>query len=111
MGLFKPKLTLEQFAIAITSDVRLAIIEELGLLWEGGAGKDFEQIIHGVSDRLDREVSRGSLTWHLGKLKDSDLIQESLSIDGITVLRSLTSSGREALKLLKKVDREMEGSV
>lgn len=104
-GLFKPKLTFEQFAVAITSDVRIAIIEELGLMRKPWKNYNFKQIKYGVSDRLDRQVSEGSLTWHLEKLKDSDLIEES----GVNiVLRNLTLSGREAFKTIEKVEREIE---
>ncbi len=111
-GIFKPKLTFEQFAVAITSDVRIAIIEELGLMYERSVGCKFKQIKRGVSDRLDREVSRGSLTWHLEKLKDSDLVEEiptDRPISGFDhIFWDLTSNGREVFKVLEKVKREME---
>ncbi len=107
-GLFKPKLTFEQLAIVIASDVRQAIIKELELPYEGASGRDFEETKQRVSDRMNREVSGGSLTWHLEKLRDSDLIEESLGPYEHDISMYLTSSGKEALKLLKKVDREPE---
>ncbi len=105
-GFFKPKLTFEQFAVAITSDVRIAIIEELGLMFEHRKGYKFKAIKYGVSDRLDREVSRGSLTWHLEKLKDNKIIEE-IPVSDYTVW-NLTSIGREIFPLLEKVERELE---
>jgi len=105
-GLFKPKLTLEQFAIAITSDVRLAIIEELGSLYELALGREFGKIRNGVNVRLDRQVSRESLTWHLEKLKDNKIIKEIPCFD--YTVWNLTSNGREVFNLLEKVEREME---
>ncbi len=103
LGLFKPHLTLEQFAIAITSDVRLAIIMDLGLV---PGGKNFERIKRRVSDRLDRLVSEGSLTWHLEKLTDNGILEETPVLD--YTIWGLTSIGREAFKVLEKVEREME---
>lgn len=110
-GFFKPRLTFEQFAVAITSDVRIAIIEELGLMHErrkgySKKGYDFKAIKYGVFDRLGREVSGESLTWHLEKLKDSDLIEETAGLD-----HNLTSSGRKVFKVIEKVDRDMEAEV
>jgi len=107
-GLFKPKLTFEQFAIAITSDVRLAVIMELGLMYKLGfiygpmKGYEFKEIKHGVSIRLDREVSRESLTWHFEKLKDIEIIEEIPVLD--YTVWNLTTTGREAFKAIEKVE-------
>ncbi len=108
---FKRPYTIDQLATVISSDVRMAVIKDLRLPYEDASGRCFEQLQKNVSDRLDRQVSEGSLTWHLKKLKESDLIEESLSIDRYTVLRNLTSSGREVFKMLEKVNREPEAEV
>lgn len=101
----KPKLTLDQFAIAITSDVRLAIIEELSLTHEY-AGEYFTDIKMRISVRLDRLVSNESLTWHLEKLKDNKIIEE-ITVVGYPIW-NLTSIGKEIFNLVEKVNREME---
>ncbi len=111
-GFFKSKPTFDQFAMVIVSDVRQAIIMELGLMYERRVGYDFKQIIYGVSDRLNRQVSRGSLTSHLKKLDVNGIITAKLDEGPVPdfeqTIWKLTPRGRVVFKALEKVEKEME---
>ena len=82
----------EALALVIVSDVREAVLWELN-----PAGKSYSQIQEGVNERLHRQVSDGSLTWHLEKLKGSNLIIKRES------LWFLTNQGAKILKILKAI--------
>ncbi len=107
-GLFKPKprLTIEQLALVMSSDVRQSVIKQLGLIPKHIVGIDFEQIKREVSIELDRQVSRRSLTWHLEKLNDGGVIEEIPTPEHTAW--NLTPSGRKGSRLLGKIERAVE---
>ncbi len=86
---------LDKWALMISSDVRIAIVNALAV-------SDYEDIKLGVEEILEREVSSGSLSWHMEKLQSAGIIEERAGIG------SLTSVGREFYEKLSDVEREIK---
>lgn len=83
---------LEKWALLIASDVRIAVVSILG-----SHPMKYEEMEGGIEENLGREVSHGSLQWHLGKLQLAGIIEETAHLWRLTPLgRGFYEKLREA---------------
>lgn len=88
----------DELALVIASEIRVAIVRELN-----PAGKSYRQIEVGVEAALQKEVSDGSLTWHLEKLKGGRVIEKRED-----ELWYLTDVGVRVSHILRLVDQALD---
>ena len=86
---------IESFAVIITSDVRMALVETLN-----PNPRKYKEMKEGIEEILGREVSEGSLSWHLEKLKGIGVIETASGW-------KLTELGLELSNLIKNVESEL----
>ena len=88
----------DELALVIASEVRVAIVRELN-----PAGKSYRQIEIGVEAALRKDISDGSLTWHLEKLKGGRIIEKRED-----ELWYLTDVGVQISHILRLVDHALD---
>ena len=86
----------ESFAVIISSDVRIALVDTLN-----PNPRIYSEMKENIKEILGREVSDGSLSWHIEKLKGIGVIQKRA--DGW----KLTDLGTELSNLIKSVENEL----
>jgi DNA-binding transcriptional ArsR family regulator len=88
----------DELALVIASEIRVAIVRELN-----PTGKSYRQIELGVEEALQKDVSDGSLTWHLEKLKGGRVIEKRED-----ELWYLTDVGIQISRILRLVDQALD---
>lgn len=86
----------EAFALIIASDVRVALLTTLN-----PSHRTYAEMKGDIEETLGREVSDGSLSWHLVKLKGISVIAK------VSNEWTITELGIELSNLIKSVELEL----
>jgi len=89
----------EKWALLIASDVRIALVNILG-----SDPREYAEMKENIENILGREVSAGSLDWHIEKLKGIGVIEKK------DVSWHLTESGRKLHEKISSVSPDAEAS-